>query len=224
MTSAARSGIRAALACGLAFLACAPCAAWAADAGEPAPAAGTGGWQGAYVGAHIGYNGIRTSSSADTVPRQSWDQDDDGWLGGVLLGYNFEPGDFVVGIEMDAGFGEASNTERRATLGKVRITDHGQHTFRLRAGLPTPIGLAYVTGGLGLSDIWVRSSAGDDENFHLGYVLGGGLEYKITDQIAVRAEYLFSSFGEETYDLGAIDMKSEFDSHRARVGVSWYFW
>lgn len=224
MIELARSGIRAMVGCGFMLCIGASSGAWAADAGEPAPVAETSGWQGAYVGGHIGYDGFRTSNSADTNPSQSWDQDDDGWLGGVLLGYTFELGDFAIGVEADAGFGKASDTERRAGLDEVRITDHGQHTFRVRAGLPTPLGLAYVTGGLALSDIWVRSSAGDDENFHLGYVVGGGLEHKITRRISVRAEYLFTRFGEEDYDLGGTTLESEFDSHRARVGVAWYFW
>jgi len=191
---------------------------------EPVPVVEPLRWEGPYVGAHIGYDGFRTSNSVIVGPAQSWNQDADGWLGGILLGYNAEFESFVLGVEADAGFGKASQTETRSGLGKVRITDHGQHTFRARAGLPTSIGLFYVTGGLGLSDVWIRSDSGKDENFHWGYVVGGGFESKVTESVSLRAEYLYSNFGDETYNLGDNRLKSEFDSHRFRVGVSWYFW
>lgn len=197
----------------------------AEDAGKPPePAAAPSEWEGPYVGAHIGYSTLGTSNSVEVGPAQSWDQDGDGWLGGVLLGYNMEFEHFVLGAEADAAFGKVSESETRPGLGQVRITDHGQHTLRIRAGLPTAVGLVYATGGLALSDLWIRSPAGGDENFHFGFVVGAGFEHKVTESISLRAEYLYANYSDQDFDLGPNRLETEFDSHRLRAGVSWYFW
>jgi outer membrane immunogenic protein len=219
---AARTGVLVGM---LAAAACLSIALHAEDAGKPPePAAATAGWEGPYVGAHIGYSTLGTSNSVEVGPAQSWDQDGDGWLGGILLGYNMEFEKFVLGFEADAAFGKVSESETRPGLGQIQITDHGQHTFRIRAGLPTSIGLLYATGGFALSDIWIRSPAGGDENFHTGFVVGAGFEHKVTDSISLRAEYLYANYGDQDFDLGPNTLETEFDSHRLRAGVSWYFW
>jgi outer membrane immunogenic protein len=209
----------------LAAAAALPTALHAEDAAKPPePTAATSEWTGAYVGAHIGYSTLGTSNSVEVGPAQSWDQDGDGWLGGVLLGYNMEFESFVLGVEADAAFGQVSESETRPGLGRIEITDHGQHTFRIRAGLPISIGLLYATGGFALSDTWVESPAGEDNNFHVGFVVGAGFEHKVTDSISLRAEYLYANYGDQDFDLGPNTLETAFDSHRLRAGVSWYFW
>ncbi len=198
----------------------------AADVSEPPPEAivESRGWAGPYVGAHIGFDRLDASNTVTTGPAQSWHQDTNGWLGGVLLGYNWEFDSFVLGAEADAGFGDVRDSKDRPGLGKVTITDHGEHTFRARAGWATDLGLLYATGGLALSDIWIKSPDGRDKNFHTGFVVGGGFESKVTDSVSLRGEYLYSNYGDENFHLGPNRLKTGLDSHRVRVGVSWYFW
>lgn len=204
----------------------APAELRAADVGEPVPEpiVESREWTGPYIGAHIGYDALDASNKVAVGPAQSWHQDAQGWLGGVLLGYNWEFENFVLGAEADAGFGVVEESEDRPGLGKVKITDHGEHTFRLRAGLATDIGLLYATGGFALSDIWIKSPDGRDKNFHTGFVVGAGFESKVTDSVSLRGEYLYSNYGDEKFHLGPNTLKTGLDSHRLRVGVSWYFW
>jgi outer membrane immunogenic protein len=131
-------------------------------------------WAGAYIGAHAGYASLAAASTISDGLAQNWTHEADGAMGGILVGYNFNMSDFVLGLEADASFGFVENTDSRPGLGPVTITDHGQHTFRGRAGVLLGPGLFYATGGLALADVWVKAPAGRDKQFLLGFVLGTG--------------------------------------------------
>jgi len=155
-------------------------------------------WEGGYFGLHVGYAGLKSSSKVSDGFPQSWSQKSGGALGGVLVGYNFDMDGFVLGFEADAGFGSINDTENRPVLGDVKVTHHGQHTFRLRAGLPVGPGMFYATGGLGLADMRLRSDIGSDNKFLLGFTAGGGYEAKITET----DEYLM---GADALEKGEVD-------------------
>lgn len=180
-------------------------------------------WAGPYVGLHLGYTSLNSSNSIDGEFEQSWKQDPDGPMGGVLLGYNFDVSGFVLGVEADAGFGNIRETQDRPGIGTIRITDHGQHSFRLRAGVPTGPGLFYLTGGLALADIWARGPDARSKKFFWGGTVGAGFETMITDHVSARFEYLYADYGKDTFNLGDVAMRSAFDSHILRFGASWHF-
>ncbi|MGI9483794.1 MAG: outer membrane protein [Hyphomicrobiales bacterium] len=216
-----------ALSVGLAGIAAAGmCLAGAASAADLGPAPSefvVSEWAGPYVGLHVGYASLNSSNSVEGEFAQSWKQGADGPMGGVLLGYNFDVSGFVLGVEADAGFGNISETLSRPGIGDIRITDHGQHSFRLRAGLPTGPGLLYLTGGLALADIWARGPGGRSKKFYWGGTVGAGFETMISDQVSARFEYLYADYGKDTYSLGGLGMRSAFDSHTLRLGASWHF-
>lgn len=94
-------------------------------------------------------------------------------------------------------------------------------TLRARAGtLLNDKLLVYVTGGLAFG--WVDASihrtfdkyvdkdkdnhisgslTATDDNVHMGYTIGGGLEYQVSDHVFVGAEYLYVDLGDEDYSL-----------------------
>jgi len=53
----------------------------------------------------------------------------------------------------------------------------------------------------------------DSENLD-GWLVGGGLEYAITDRISARAEYRYSDFGNNGGD---------YERHQTLVGISFNF-
>jgi outer membrane immunogenic protein len=181
-------------------------------------------WTGAYIGAHAGYASLAAANTVSGVFAQSWTQTADGFMGGILVGYNFDLGDVVLGLEADAGFGFVKDTDTRPGLGPITFTDHGQHTFRGRAGMPLGPGLLYATGGFALADVWADSPAGRDKQFLMGFVVGAGFETIIHERLSLRAEYLYAGYGEETYRLGGTALKSDLDSHNVRVGIAWHVW
>jgi outer membrane immunogenic protein len=44
----------------------------------------------------------------------------------------------------------------------------------------------------------------DNNKFHVGYAVGGGLDYAITDKVSVGVEYRYFDLGTQTYNLGAV--------------------
>ncbi|MGI9372736.1 MAG: outer membrane protein [Hyphomicrobiales bacterium] len=180
-------------------------------------------WEGAYIGLHAGYGALKSKSTVTSGPSQSWSQKAGGFLGGVMLGYNFDLNGYVLGIEADTGFGSIKDTENRPGIGDVKITHHGQHTLRLRGGANVGPGLLYVTGGLGLADIWARSSAGRDKEFFTGFVVGGGYEARISENLSARLEYLYGDYGKKTFNLGATSIRDKVQTHNIRLGVNWHF-
>lgn len=193
----------------------------AADMPAPAPLAAP--WAGPYIGAHIGYAALNSKNSISGVGAQSWKQNADGPLGGVLLGYNFDMGGYMLGVEADAGFGGISKTTQRPGFGSYKITNHGQHTFRARAGVPFDMGLFYVTAGLGLTDIWITGNGIRNKKFSTGFTGGAGFETMVSDQISVRLEYLYGTYGKKTYSFGGTAVRTKFDTHNVRIGASWHF-
>lgn len=113
-------------------------------------------WTGLYGGVHIG--------TADSGR-------DDGLIGGVQIGRNWQSGKIVYGLEGDISF---SDDDRVDWFGTVR----GRLGYLLSPGI-----LAYGTAGLGLIDF---ERGGTETEF----VFGIGVEGKLTNTTTVRLEYL----------------------------------
>lgn len=92
---------------------------------------------------------------------------EDGVLVGGTLGYNFQTGPTVLGVEADYD----------ATWANVAAPDLG--TVRGRIGYAFNQIMPYVTGG------W---AFGDHDSS--GYAIGGGVEYRLLPTVSVKAEYL----------------------------------
>ena len=177
-------------------------------------------WDGFYVGAHAGYGWFDASGNAGAPI----DLEGSGLMGGILLGYNWDLGRYVAGIEADASFGDQTDTQPVFGFGALRLTNHGQHTFRVRLGMETGTsGLAYVTGGLALADYWATVSTGQrDKDFLVGGVVGAGYEAMMSENVSVRAEYLYANYGSNTFNAGGV-YNLDVDTHTFRAGVAWRF-
>jgi outer membrane immunogenic protein len=74
--------------------------------------------------------------------------------------------------------------------------------------------LVYAAGGLATGAMDVTASYGaraggsaaysitDDNKWHVGWTVGGGLEYAITDNVSLGAEYRYTELNSRTYNLG----------------------
>ena len=107
-------------------------------------------WSGLYGGVHLGY------ADADF---------DDGVVGGVQLGYNWQSGAIVYGVEGDISLTSADSVDWLASA-------RGRLGYLLQPSL-----LLYGTAGVG----------GDDD---AGFVYGLGLESQLTYGTTGRLEYL----------------------------------
>lgn len=155
------------------------------------------------------------------------DTDTEGFIGGLHGGYNFQFSNLVVGIEGDYDFGEldGSGTGRLTSTNANAINDppnnlvlknslEGLSSVRGRLGYTFGSLLAYGTGGVAWAD-WRGSATTPDgigpgaeesgtleygDDLLLGWVAGGGVEYKLFKNLSVRAEYMHYDFGRERFE------------------------
>jgi outer membrane immunogenic protein len=190
-------------------------AANAADlpAYEPAPAVAVPSftWTGPYIGVQTGYS---WGHAARTKP--------EGWQVGGYLGYNYqlEGSPVVVGIETD--FNWADIDDRR---GPRRTASDWNGATRGRIGYAFDRFLVYGAAGVAYTDREVRrAGAGRDSKSAIGWTVGGGVEYAASDNVAVRAEYRYSDYGKDNFNLeGGAGGRSSYNDHRVLVGVAYKF-
>lgn len=217
-------------------------------------------WTGGYVGLNAGYGGGKAKH-----PFDSWYDDGDaiyresgslnltssGFLGGAQIGYNYQIGQLVVGIETDIqganvkGEGSISMSDMdgnslNARLG-TKLDWFG--TVRARMGVSaTDRFMVYGTGGLayGRTTSFVRGTSYDawwDETDSFnesvkktkgGWTIGAGAEYAITNNVTFKTEYLFTDLGKTNLfsdggDDYGVSLDRKFNFHTVRAGINYKF-
>ena len=169
-------------------------------------------WAGPYVGAHLGY-GFSGSVEDKSIGN---DISTSGWLGGVFGGYQMQNGQIVYGAEADVNYSgvDGSNAGEDA---RTRID--GSLRGRLGYAINDDV-LVYGTAGVAAERLRVTDNAvpASDTNMMVGYTVGAGADVKLTDDVFARAEYRYSDFGSDTFDLGA-PARVDSSNHRVTVGL-----
>ncbi|WP_417612492.1 outer membrane protein [Parasphingorhabdus sp.] len=177
-------------------------------------------FDGPYIGVQAGWN--RAEVADRTIDAQPVDAEvsRDAVLLGGYAGYNYKVSDrFVIGAE--AGFSGAFDDEVRAQTSGDLVTIDPRYSIDLtvRAGyLVNDKTLTYVRGGY--ANTRVRTTlVSDDATSHAsdnldGWLVGGGVERTLTDNISARLEYRYTDFGNNG---------GQYDQHQALVGISYNF-
>lgn len=185
----------------------------------PAPApiiesAPVSSWAGPYAGLHAGY-GFGGSVHDKTNDN---DIETKGWLGGAFGGFNMQNGQFVYGAEADVNYNDADGSNAGVDA-RARIDG----SLRARAGVALNDDiLVYGTAGVAAERLKVTDTvtAQSDTNLMLGYTVGAGTDVKLTEDVFARAEYRYSDYGSETFDLPGIGNPSiDSSNHRVTVGL-----
>jgi outer membrane immunogenic protein len=178
-------------------------------------------WTGLYVGANAGYSFGRFTRDGRLF------EDPNGISGGGQIGYNYQIGQFVVGLEADLQAADLkANGGLTLPAGSSAKVDYFG-TVRGRLGITAfERALIYVTGGYaygqGKLSIPLR---GSDDNMHSGYALGAGVEYALTNNWTVRGEYMYVDLTEKTYNgsTGLFVGRSGAEFSTVRAGVNYKF-
>jgi outer membrane immunogenic protein len=151
-------------------------------------------WQGFYAGLNGGYG---WSGNGGAQPQ--------GGFGGGQIGYNFQGGPLVFGLETDFQGGDLSGGITGTTAGGNAFSGNESvdwfGTARGRLGLAFGHALFYGTGGFAYGD--VRQSAVYDgvslgaSGTRTGWVAGGGIEYKVNPAWSLKGEYQYIDLGSE---------------------------
>lgn len=189
-------------------------------------------WTGFYVGVNAGYsfsNNFATNTTGSPrfsafgpafVPG-SLGGSRGGFIGGGTLGYNYQIGQFVTGIETDIDYmGQRSTSSYTgAVIRALRtsLTTSASHdldylgTLRGRIGItPFDRSLLFVTGGLAYGGVSENGSAvanaapalnwnGGIKSTRVGYAFGGGGEYAFTSNITFKIEGLYYDLGDTSF-------------------------
>jgi outer membrane immunogenic protein len=214
--------------CSVFFAAASATAALAADFPTKAPAyiAPFFSWSGFYVGANGGY-GWGNASFSDPVLGNFADKAT-GWLGGGTIGYNYQLGSWVLGLEGDVDYStiKASDTTICGGAG-CEVRNDWLGTARGRIGYAGwGNWLPYITGGAAYGDIKFTNPFGASESQNkLGWTLGAGVEYAFLGAWSVKAEYLYVKLGSMTCSPATCGPSSTVTMplNIARLGVNYRF-
>ena len=139
---------------------------------------------------------------------------------GAYAGYNQKVGERIV-LGAEAGISAGFDDELRGLSGGNALTIDPRYSFDLtaRAGyLVNDKTLVYLRGGY--ANTRVRATLASDTDVVTtsdnldGWLVGGGAERALTDDISARLEYRYTDLGSEGGD---------FDQHQALVGISYNF-
>jgi outer membrane immunogenic protein len=170
-----------------------------------------------------------------------------GFIGGGQFGYNWQAGNFVLGIEADAQFQDlsASSVVNPVIPGTGGIMTQSVKsdflaTVRPRVGVAFGSALFYATGGLAvgtvknfdaLTGVPPITESAFTSSTRVGWTAGGGVEWGFTPNWSVKAEYLYVDLGTSShrtpdfpgFTLTGIVFNSHFTEQVARVGIN-YRW
>jgi outer membrane immunogenic protein len=180
----------------------------------PAPVEPIFSWTGFYIGAHVGYGwaskdwdqtfssfGLALDHSTAATKPQSF-------LGGGQIGFNWQSGQFVFGLEADGSWTDASDCGSPHLVftsynGCNQINWYATGTARV--GYAVDRALFYVKGGVAFVDeeqnITFRNVVTTDtpSEVRVGWTVGAGIEYALAPNWSIKGEYNFMDFGTENY-------------------------
>jgi outer membrane immunogenic protein len=183
-------------------------------------------WNGLYVGVNAGYawnnNDVKLEGLGGTGwipyhpdPLRTWSTDGNGFTGGAQIGYNRQFDTLVLGVEADISKINAdadlkANGSFNGDAYSLRLRENLDwlSTVRGRVGVtPTSGTLLYVTGGLAVGKVSSTSNLdwplthydASESSTKAGWTAGGGVEYALTPNWSLKAEYLY-------YDLGKVSV------------------
>jgi outer membrane immunogenic protein len=166
-------------------------------------------WTGFYTGINGGYVFGRSSWSDPAAGADSGKFNTSGGLVGGQIGFNWQTGAVVLGIESDADWLGVKGSS--AGAGGVCAADGGgqcqtQQTWlgatRARIGYAFDRWLPYVTGGVAYGNIQAVQPTGTSSATNAGWTAGGGLEYGFDRNWSAKVEYLHIDLGTATF-MGA---------------------
>jgi outer membrane immunogenic protein len=195
-------------------------------------------WAGFYIGVHAGANWQQSHNTAlyagsSLASRQT----STGFIGGGQIGYNWQSGNFVFGLEADGSWlsNKGNVTDLNydiAAENKVRWLA----TVRPRFGLAVGNTMAYVTAGVAFGGVKNKlefdpSSPGPfssvtESKTRVGWAVGGGIEHMWTRNWTIALEGMFVDLGRKTVNHPFDSNKTtRFDNQivigRAKLNYKW---
>ncbi len=180
-------------------------------------------WTGFYAGINAGYGFGSSDWSAPVVATKP-----KGFLAGGTLGYNWQSGAIVYGLEGDFDW---SNVKDSVTCGGAFTCETSSNwlaTFRGRVGYAFDRWMPYVTAGGAYGNVKASvSSAGVElasgSNSQLGWTVGAGVEYAFMGNWSAKVEYLYVDLGSFNAAVAPAVNNVSFTENIVRAGLNYKF-
>jgi outer membrane immunogenic protein len=194
-------------------------------------------WTGFYIGGHVGagWGTIETETvgggfvfSQGTV---------NGFLGGGQVGYNWQAGPIVLGVEADASATSIKGTSPCIVgIFVCKRNVDWMATFTGRVGFTADRALIYVKGGGAWADFkYTTSVAGlgiaTAQQGQWGALVGAGVEYAFAPGWSAKLEYDYIDFGQRTVPFtivaggggAVVNINATQNLHQVKFGVNYRF-
>ncbi len=206
-------------------------------------------WTGIYVGAYAG--GAFGDTSMHLVPgpgelalapgaTTSANISPQGFVGGGLIGYNLQlPSSIVLGGEFDVGGDTASDTGTTVTAPGFPATNKVSEPWdlraRARAGWADGQFLPFLAAGLSVTRanldlVFPCSGVTYTDSVSktlVGFNVGAGVDYAISQNVIARLEYIFDDFGSPQFATAKPDWNdrsfSSFNNNTVRLAIAYHF-
>jgi len=190
-------------------------------------------WAGFYAGVNAGYGWSPNSDQLALAGDNPTGLSPEGGFGGGQIGYNWQVGHLVFGVETDLQGSDISDRVQDFVYGDTfRSSLDWFGTVRGRLGYGFDRALLYVTAGFAYGGVHnsVDGPAFRFDGTATGYVLGAGVEYKFSPAWSIKGEYQYINlgtndptgpFGPYSAIPGTTVRDDEF--HTLRVGLNYRF-
>jgi outer membrane immunogenic protein len=179
-----------------------------------------------WTGFYIGING------GGAFGTSNWDSNGSrnisGGLVGGTIGYNYQWGQAVFGVEGDIDWASISGTSSNAACPfGCKTSDSWLSTVRGRIGYAADRFMPFVTGGAAFGDIRASTPGfATQSTTNAGWTLGGGIEGAITQNWTAKVEYLYVDLGNFNCGLNCgvgVTNNVSFKSNILRAGLNYKF-
>jgi outer membrane immunogenic protein len=171
-------------------------------------------WTGAYVGIQGGGGWGRSDYSFGSNARLN------GGLIGGTLGYNWQNGPLVYGLETDLAFANISGSTGCGIGFSCSTRNNWLGTTRVRVGYAMDRWMPYVTGGFAYGGIKTSVAGADRSDTKGGWTVGAGIEAAIAGPWTAKVEYLHVDLGSADAAFGTT---ANYRSDLVRAGVNYRF-
>jgi outer membrane immunogenic protein len=174
-------------------------------------------WAGWYIGANVGgaWQQAQALDYGSSFSKSAF-------IGGGQLGYNWQHGNFVFGLEGDiSGLSGTNTIPYLGGASSIRWLS----TVRGRFGLAVGDTMAYATAGLAIGGVKHSLDGGEysSSKTSVGWAVGGGVEHMLNRNWTIGLEGLFVDLGRSNLDTKIGRFKFSNQAVIGRVKLNYKF-
>jgi outer membrane immunogenic protein len=184
-----------------------------------------------WTGFYAGINGGGGFGHSDwSLPAGTSGFDTSGGLVGGTVGYNYQMGRTVLGLEGDIDYSTIKGDTTTGTGICAGISCETRNewlgTARARVGYAFNRVLPYITGGAAFGDVKMTPTGlGSETETRVGWTAGAGIEVGISGPWTAKIEYLHVDLGKASCSAATCGVATDvsFNSEIVRAGINYHF-